>query len=283
MDLVDITQLQAHPQNDEFFDPIAGEKWTQFLKSIETSGVLEPLLVTPEYVIVSGHQRRRACEELGIEEIPCEIKEYDDRDGLSKDQWILKDLIETNVRQRGEIGGNELKMVRRVDALCDIYEIRRGGGRPKIVLNEDNYDAPRNINAICDKVGTTRKQYYQSTPLLDLEDAVIKRFESGEIPITVAARLISKLTPEQQRELVSMVPDGEIISRATVEQYIARIKELEDENRWYNDTESESSDHVDTLTRRIQDLEEDNERLRERHQTVGELKSNEMHISLTLS
>jgi len=263
MELIGIAQLQPHPQNDEFFDPIVGEKWNKFLQSIETSGVLEPVIVTQDHIIVSGHQRLRACEELGIGEIPYEVRVYDDRDGLSKDQWILKDLIETNVCQRGEIGGNELKMVRRVDALCDIYGIRRGSG-PQVKLSRESFtDAPSTLKEVCVKAGVTYTEYRNSQGLKNLDVAVIDKMDSGDVPISVAAKYISQLTPEQQRELVSMVPDGEIISKATVEQYIARIQELEDENKWYDETESDTSEQVDVLTRRIQDLEEDNERLRE--------------------
>ena len=38
--------------------------------------ITEPIVITPDKVIVSGHQRVRACKELGIDEINCDIHLY---------------------------------------------------------------------------------------------------------------------------------------------------------------------------------------------------------------
>ena len=124
-----VSDLIDHPQNEYFFDQMEGQKRAEFLESINTSGIIEPLIITQDNVIVSGHQRKAACIELGIEKVPCVVRYYDDHDGITKDEWITKDLIDTNVQQRGAIGGSALKAIRRVDALRDIYKLRRGGDR----------------------------------------------------------------------------------------------------------------------------------------------------------
>lgn len=95
MQQININELKAHPRNNEFFDDITGDSWTAFLESIKTSGIIEPVVVTQNMVIVSGHQRVRAAKELGIKNVIIDIRKYDDEDR------ILKDLIETNIRQRG--------------------------------------------------------------------------------------------------------------------------------------------------------------------------------------
>ena len=95
MQQMKIEELIPHPRNSEFFDDMSGDKWKEFLESIKTSGVIEPIVITQDKVIVSGHQRVRACKELGIAEVFAEVKVYDDEDA------ILKDLLETNIRQRG--------------------------------------------------------------------------------------------------------------------------------------------------------------------------------------
>lgn len=71
-----------------------GESGKSFLESVRTSGVIEPIICTQDKVIVSGHQRVKACEELGIEEVDCEVRIYENEDK------VIKDLLETNVRQR---------------------------------------------------------------------------------------------------------------------------------------------------------------------------------------
>lgn len=72
-------------------------KWSEFIESIHISGVIEPIVVTREFTIVSGHQRVRACKELGIAEIPARVRDYAGEDA------VIKDLLETNVRKRGNI------------------------------------------------------------------------------------------------------------------------------------------------------------------------------------
>lgn len=74
------------------------------IKSIQEDGVLTPLMVAPDMTIISGHQRYKACKELGIETIPCKIthyKDYDEELHRTKEDMILEDLISTNIFQRG--------------------------------------------------------------------------------------------------------------------------------------------------------------------------------------
>ena len=97
---IPINQLIPHPRNTEFFDDMTGEKWKEFLESIKTRGIIEPIVITPDKTIVSGHQRIRASHELGINHIPCSIHSYNNEDE------ILQDLLKTNIRQRGDVGGS---------------------------------------------------------------------------------------------------------------------------------------------------------------------------------
>lgn len=64
MQQINVNELKPHPRNNEFFDDMSGEKWQEFLDSIKTRGVIEPIVITPDKVIVSRHQRVRACKEL---------------------------------------------------------------------------------------------------------------------------------------------------------------------------------------------------------------------------
>lgn len=85
--------------------------------------ITEPIVITPDKVIVSGHQRVRACKELGIDEINCDIHLYNNEDE------ILQDLLETNIRQRGEIGGSAKKVGKRIKELERIYGIEHGNNQ----------------------------------------------------------------------------------------------------------------------------------------------------------
>ena len=127
MQEIKVTELKPHPQNDYFFDDMSGEKWTEFLESVKTSGVIEPVIITQNKVVVSGHQRIRACKELGIEKVWCEMRDYKDED------TVIKDLLETNIRQRGDVGGSFRKQGLRNKELERLYGVRNG--RPEKLPN----------------------------------------------------------------------------------------------------------------------------------------------------
>ena len=48
---------------------------------------------------------------------------------IKNDDKILKDLIETNIRQRGDVGGSAKKVGLRIKELERIYGIQHGGDR----------------------------------------------------------------------------------------------------------------------------------------------------------
>ena len=58
---------------------------SELAASIREKGVLEPLIVRPQgsgYQIVAGERRWRACKQIGLEKVPCIIKEIDEREML---------------------------------------------------------------------------------------------------------------------------------------------------------------------------------------------------------
>lgn len=59
MEMISIQKLNEHPRNKEFFDDIIGDRWEDFKDSIVRRGVVEPIVVTQDLTIVSGHQRVR--------------------------------------------------------------------------------------------------------------------------------------------------------------------------------------------------------------------------------
>lgn len=102
--------------------------------------ITEPIVITPDKVIVSGHQRVRACKELGIDEINCDIHLYNNEDE------ILQDFLETNIRRRGEIGGSAKKVGKRIKELERLYGIQNGstsfqGNQYEVVTNKS--EAPK--------------------------------------------------------------------------------------------------------------------------------------------
>jgi ParB family chromosome partitioning protein len=131
MQIIKVELLKVHPRNKEFFDDMEGDKWKDFVESIKTSGIIQPLIVTDDYIVISGHQRLKAAKELGLTEVPCEFKEYVDKDGITAKDWKLKDLLESNLMQRGVGNINPMKSARCISELKRIYDIKRGNNQHK--------------------------------------------------------------------------------------------------------------------------------------------------------
>lgn len=216
-----VKDLIPHPKNEFYFDEMAGQKWQEFLESVRTSGVIEPPVVTDKRVIVSGHQRIRACKELGIESINCEVRIYENEDR------VLKDLIETNIRQRGTIAGSELKMGRIIKELERIYGIKHGVRNdrktPQLAESKSQDDIAKELGMSVDKLNRMKK-------LADLPDEYQEMLESGRISANTAASLVSKLTDEEQQVLLKALPATEKITQAVAQQYIDQIKGLTETN-----------------------------------------------------
>ena len=75
-------------------------------QSIINNGLLEPILVRPKdnnkYEIISGHRRVYALKEIGIEKVPCIIKE------LSNDQAVIE-MVDSNIRRENILPSEKAK------------------------------------------------------------------------------------------------------------------------------------------------------------------------------
>lgn len=209
--------LHPHPRNSEFFDDITGEPWQEFLKSVETSGIIQPVVITQDNVVVSGHQRLRACQELGIAEIPVVQRTYADEDA------VLKDLLETNIRQRGVDNSNPVKLGRCIKELERLYGIEHGGDRKSRghnvpLITQDDLAEQLDIST------RQLKRYKKLAELIpELEDFV----ETGMITASTALALSRQLAADDQRKLLESLDKETKYSAAKLQPYIDKIKHLE--------------------------------------------------------
>ncbi len=72
---IPINHLKTCPINSEIYrDSEVGD----LVNSIDEVGLLQPLVVTPENIIISGHRRFKAIQSLGWTEVEVVVKEVDD-------------------------------------------------------------------------------------------------------------------------------------------------------------------------------------------------------------
>ena len=259
MQQINIDELKPHPRNNEFFDDMTGEKWNEFLESIRTSGVIEPIVVTTDMVIVSGHQRVRACKELGIPNIMCEIKTYKDEDS------IIKDLLETNIRQRGDIGGSAKKVGRRIMELERLYGIHQGNGSNQYEQKPNNSVIAVTQSDLAAKLGISVDTLQNYKMLADMIPELEELMDTGIVTKSTALSMIRNLSEEEQESLIESLDTTKKITKREAEKYIEEIKTLKENSQIPEDYES--------TKRELKGWKEDYKNLRNDFQNkVGEVQ-----------
>ena len=220
MQLLNVDELIPHKKNNYFFDDIEGEPWMAFLESIETSGVIEPVIATQDKVIVSGHQRVRACKKLGIKQVWTDIRTFD------SDDEVLKQLIETNIRQRGIGNINSVKMMRCERELERIYGVQHGGDHRS---NGTGFPL-KTQEQLASESNMSTRQWRNIKNIEKLVPEIQDMLEDGRITEKAVRGLYNKLSQEEQREMAVFFKNAEKVSSSEVQDYINKIKEKDSEN-----------------------------------------------------
>ena len=215
MQEININKLKPHPRNNEFFDDMTGEKWNEFLESIKTRGVIEPVVITQDYTIVSGHQRVRACKELGIPKINCEIHNYNSEDE------VLQDLIETNIRQRGSIDGSTRKNGMIAKELERIYGVRNGSaGKRSLEPNNSGLTQKDIADKMRISVDTLQNFKKLTEMIPELEELV----DTGIVSNTTALAIVKQLSQDEQEQLIANMDVTKKLTQKKVQEEIDKMK-----------------------------------------------------------
>lgn len=232
MQQININELKPHPRNNEFFDDITGDKWEELLESIrkrvkeKKRGNIEPIIITQDKIIVSGHQRVRAFKELGIPAIESEIRIY------NSDDEVLLDLLESNIRRRGEVGGAAKKVGKRIKELERLYGIKQGGSGfygnqyTEILESSNNFKTPRTQEQLAKDMGMTVQNLQNYKMLADMIPELDELVQTGIVMPTTALAMIKQLTDDEQLELISSLDTTRKITKREMQEYIDEIREL---------------------------------------------------------
>lgn len=202
--------LTPHPQNTYFFDDMTGEAWEKFLSSIEDHGIKDPILITQDNLVVSGHQRLRAAKELGLEEVPVIQETY------SSEDEILRDLIELNIRQRGVMADSETKAGRRFKELRRIYGIKHGNNQHE---RTGQIVHSKLSEQLAEEMGTTQRQMNRTIQVADSDPRLQEWNINGKITGDTIRYMMSKLTPEERRDFYLNNEDVDKIRKNDVIRY----------------------------------------------------------------
>jgi len=212
--------LKVHPRNTEFFDDISGDEYERFKHSIKNDGVLSPILVSPDMTIISGHQRLKACKDLGIKLIPIMIRE-----DLTEEDDKLKILLAANFGRTKNDESKQRKIAVEYVNLCGLKQ-----GRPE--KRCDNRTL--NLDEIASQLGTNKRSLQE---LLAIERKLTPEMkeiiDNGTITKTTASKVLTKLSPAEQEELLKSLPTTEKLTQKQVQEYIDKLKEKDNQIAGY--------------------------------------------------
>jgi len=216
MQQININELKPHPRNNEFFDDMSGEKWKEFLDSVKSRGVIEPIVITHDKMIVSGHQRVRACNELGIKTVMCDLHAYDN------DDQILQDLLETNIRQRGDVGGSAKKVGLRIKELERLYGIEHGNNQYLNGYEKNSY--PKTQENLASDMNMDVRTLQNYKLLADMIPELSDLIDTGIVTKTTALAMMRNLSEKEQEELITSLPSDKKYTQKQMDEEIQKYK-----------------------------------------------------------
>lgn len=231
-----VADLKPHPMNEYLFDDIEGDKWEEFLDSVDRDGIITPLVITADGTIISGHQRWRACIARNIPTVDCYV--YEPK-GDSPDDDIELALIESNVRQRGVINSPTVKLGRMLAELERIHGVnQRKAGRTAA-------DQPTR-KTICEHLHVDRRVAACAKAIARMPEEVQNCIEEGTITARTAYETLSRLTPEEQIEVIKKLDSSQRYIQAEVQSIVAdripnaaKVAELQEKLAEYQKNDGE--------------------------------------------
>ena len=113
-----------------------------------------------------------------------------------------------------------VKLGRRIRELEKFYGIKHGGDRSK----SSNGTFAITEQDIADMNGIDINTLKRAKSLTTLPSEIQDLIEQGNISPSTASRLIAKLTPEQQEELIKLLPVTEKLTQKQVQEYVNQLQ-----------------------------------------------------------
>ena len=180
---------------DHPFKVIENEDMMELAESIRNRGVLTPTVVREKedgrYEMVSGHRRKNACQLIGLETIPAEVRELD-----SDDATLY--MVESNL-QRSVILPSE----KAFSCKMQLEAMKRKAGRPSKngAPVEHNLKGLKSREVLAQQIGESSEQIRRYIRLTDLIPEILQMVDDGKIALRPAVE-ISYFPVDLQQDLL---------------------------------------------------------------------------------
>jgi len=199
-----ISVLEIEPNRDQPRRTFDAEKIDELSESIKRYGVIQPIIVSKKnnfYEIVAGERRWRAAKKAGLEEIPCIVRETDER--KNKEIALIENI------QREDL--NPIEKARGFRQLLDEYNLTQ------MQLSEI--------------LGISRSALANTVRLLNLDPRVIDLTIEGKLTEGHCRSLMGFSDPDEQYKMaLKIIKTGESVRE--IERTVKKTKKVE-ENKKY--------------------------------------------------
>ncbi|MHB8956263.1 MAG: ParB/RepB/Spo0J family partition protein [Pirellulaceae bacterium] len=205
-----ISDLTSHPQQGELLFDVSETERDQLRESIAREGQRIPIEITPEGVIIDGHQRVDALEVVGETAVWVVV-----RDDLPTPEAVETRFLEANLLRRQLDPLGKVRVAMRFYELADVGPSKTRGEVEKEVAARLNMDT------------RTLRRYLRiaKTPL-----AVQEAFSRGELTVVQAER-VSSLPVDTQQHVAAQIAKGETPKRVVKAWCTPPVKSVDTVNR----------------------------------------------------
>lgn len=188
-----------------------GTDVTELEKSIQTLGLIAPLVISPDNVILAGARRYQALLNLGYTEAPVMVI---DRNPLEKElvsideNLVRKDLskieIEAHLRRAKEIYQELNPEVESPAALADAPKEEEEDAQKvkKVVLPAEKF-----LNMVSEKTGLSPKQIHEAINRDEMASPMVKEARrNGELSLSQTNEIV-KLNKEDQQVAIEHIKE----------------------------------------------------------------------------
>lgn len=213
---MDIKELK--PYAEQPFKVLLDNSMDELCESIQQYGVLSPIIVRPHseggYEVLSGHRRMKACELLGVEEVPVVIKDLDDDTAA-----IL--LVDSNL-QRENILPSEKAFAYKLKMEALKHQGKSTSSQFGTKLRSDE--------EIAQQVGESRNQIQRYIRLTNLIDPLLDLVDKNEMAMSAGVELSYLGTRDQAKiyKIVERESTAPSIAQAAKLRKTAENGELDD-------------------------------------------------------
>lgn len=214
---IPLSELHPHPENP--FGVRDDPAMQELCESIKQFGVLVPAAARPKedggYELISGHRRRQAALQAGLEEIPVVVLNLNDDDAIIR-------LVDSNIQRENILPSERAKAYKlKMDA------IKRKAGRPAKATEKNSPQVAANFRsddeiAKADQIsGDTVRRYIRLTELVP---EIQQMVDEKKIAMTPAVEL-SYLPPEQQNLLITTIESEQATPSLSQAQRIRKLSQ----------------------------------------------------------